>query len=477
MKKKLLLFLVILSFGIIITYPSFPISYNLISYCDICNGYRNVAFNFLSNGRVLNFIFYTVFNVIDLPSYSLGFISALLANIFLALSVTILYNFVIKNLKFDNEKYKFLIIVSLFLIYYNPLITSVFLLDEAFIICLGIMLLTLSAIKIYSKGISNYILSLVFAILGILCYQRIFSYFFVILLVIAIFTKENNIKKTLLGLLNCMIAFTTNFIFISLISKEAIKFNLLKNIQIIFTRLLPDSLKYYFGFMNNGLYIYYFVCVISLILLFIILIKNENKFKNFLLFVGILISSIIIPFVPNLFMNSSTNYIDALMCLTIDIFPICIVLILINVKTNKINIFFYIIILILYGFVSFYSIHQNLMIDIKRYQTDTIYVNDIKTNIEKYELENNQTIKTVYYIIDKNISSYYPYGFSNGANINILNVPWAFECALKNITEKKYRIEKLDTSNYKKYINDYDDSFEGLQYGFNNNTAYVLIDR
>ena len=47
MKKKLLLFLVILSFGIIVTYPSFPISGNLISYCDVCNGYKHTAIVYL----------------------------------------------------------------------------------------------------------------------------------------------------------------------------------------------------------------------------------------------------------------------------------------------------------------------------------------------------------------------------------------------------------------------------------------------
>ena len=150
-KQYLILFFVILGLGIIITFPSFANARTLDGYCTMHGGFFNTALLFLQNGRVFSALAFYIFNLIHFPFDSLNFISAIFTNIFLAFTIVKLYT-VFQNILDLKEKYKKLVLlIALLTLFYNPLFTEVLILDESFIISLGILLMTLSVFRILKK--------------------------------------------------------------------------------------------------------------------------------------------------------------------------------------------------------------------------------------------------------------------------------------------------------------------------------------
>ena len=208
-KKQITLFVIIFLFSIIFTFSSMTISHGLDSYCTMCNGYKNTAIWFLQNGRIFSYLFYIIFNIIKLPYNSLRIISVIISNIILSTTIVLMYNQVNNDNKIKNKLHKILLISSIFLIYYTPLTPSILVLDEAFIINLGILFLTISSIFILKKSIKNYLIALLFAILGICCYQGLSSYLFISLFILILSNNEyrNDIKfciKKIFQFMDCL---------------------------------------------------------------------------------------------------------------------------------------------------------------------------------------------------------------------------------------------------------------------------------
>ena len=297
MKKNIILFIILFSLGIIVTYPSFASSHALDSYCTIYNGYNDTAIWFLQNGRIFSALLFWFYGLVNFPFDSMRFLSSFFANAFLAISILCLYNKMNTNLK-DNKVIKGILFVSLFLVFYNPLFTEVLILDETCVIALGLLLLTLASIKIYEGGICNYFLALVLAILGITCYQGIGGYLIVIPLMLFITDRDNNIKdivkRFVISILIYGISFILNFGIIKLVSNIVSKnmpklghFDIVGNISLIINDLFPNSVHYLFGFVNINIY-YAFVFILFVLCVYLI-IKNDNK-KNttFLLILAVL---------------------------------------------------------------------------------------------------------------------------------------------------------------------------------------------
>ena len=485
MKKNLLIFIILLSFGIIITYPAFPLSHALDSYCTVCNGYYNTADWFLQNGRVITYLFYLLFAFFKLPMYSLGFVSAFLANIFLSCAVLVLYNQIVKILKIDSVKKKIFVLVISFLIYYNPFITSLLVLDEFFVIALGILLLTIAAIKIYKGGLENYLLSFLLGIVGICCYQGISSYFVLVLIILLFIDSSLNLKdhlkKILILIINFAVSFFTTYFIIlfmeNLYDKKLPKignFSLIDNITKIFSNYIPNAFKNYFGYVNY-LGIYKIILFVLLIGVLVSIILNKNKTKNSIYSIFIILSCILVPFIPNIFMSSTMNYTDARMILTFVSLPILLIFIMFVINSNKYINYISSVLLVILAFITVFSIHQNMKIDIRRFKEDSLYISKVYGEIDYYEMKYHKKIKKIYYAKDTDVSYYYSFGNANGANVRVMAVDWAFECAMKNF-KNTASISKMSEKDYKKYFKDVNyDKFSNKQFVFVDDTLYLLI--
>ena len=185
----------------------------------------------------------------------------------------------------------------------------------------------------------------------------------------------------------------------------------------------------------------------------------------------------IVPFAPNLIMSESSNYIAARMTLTLGIIPSVLALYTFfnydfNIKLK------YVIggIVLIFMMLSVYSIHQNTMISFRRYKEDVKYINSIVERINWYEAENNNKVKTIYYAPDTSVNYYYSFGNANGANIRLLAVDWALDCAFPVYTYEKYEFKKMSDEDYKKYFKGKNyDEFSKEQLVFNGDSLYLLL--
>jgi hypothetical protein len=480
-KNKILLFLFILSLGIIVTYPAFVPSHALDSYCTIDHGYNNTALWFLQNGRIFSALFLWIRGVVNLPYDSIGFVSLFLSSIFIALSIICIYNS-IKNKK--NTLNKFILLISLFLIFYTPLFVEVLLLDEVCIISLGILFISLASIRIYNGGIKNYLLALLFTFLGVSCYQGIACYLIPLLLILFIINNDklNSLfKKIGISILIYGISFILNLIVIKIVSlftNETISkigdLNLIGNLFTITKDFIPNSLQHLFGFANVKIYYFFVIMLLAISIYFII--KNDNKKRNIIFMIVLLLSIILMPFVPNIFMNSSSNYTAARMTLTLMMIPSSLIIYIISLfDINKFKYILLVLLILLFGFY-FYCIKQNTTIDLKRYKQDMKYLQNITERITKYEKESGNKVTTIYYAKDKNVNYYYSFGNANGANIRLVAVNWALECAWQGKTNHKYKFESMSLEKYKEYFDGKDyEEFDKEQLVFDGDTLYLLL--
>lgn len=478
MKNKLLFFLCIFSIAIIFTYPVFVNSHSLDSYCTMFNGYSQTAFWFLQNGRIFSALIFYLFSLINFPFDSLSFVSSFLSALVLALCVCRLYYILDNNLKLKRVLEKGILLVSIFLMFFNFLAIELIAIDESFVIFFGIYFVILSAQKLIDGGGKNCLLSLTYMILALSCYQGIACFLFPILLLILITSGKYSIKDLFKYLFYALIIYGISFLFefilikiVGLIDGSTIgklgNMNLIDNFIIIIKDLLPQALKTFFGFINAK---YYYAFCIVLLLSTIYLIYKDNRKKNYIILLILIVSCIISPFIPNLFMNSDSNYTAARMTMTLAIFPsLFVIYYLIFPSQNKFLTYFICFVICLFALFTFYLYHQSSKINLKRYKEDMIYINNVKSYINYYNDKHKEKIKRVYYARDINSSYYYSFGHPNGINVRLSAIDWAIECAYPVYTEKKYEFKPMKKSDYNKY-------FKGKDYNYFNVKKQIRVE-
>lgn len=486
MKNKILFFLCVFSVGVIFTYPTFVSSHSLDSYCTIYNGYSQTAFWFLQNGRIFSALIFYIFSLINLPFSSLSFVSSFLTSLALALAVCKLYYIFNDKLKLNTKIKKLTLLISIFLIFYNFLSIELIVIDESFIIYLGFYFLILCADKINIGGMKNYLLSLLYMIISVSCYQGISCFLFPILILMIILNKESNTKEIIKKILISFIIYGLSFVFtliiiklVSLISKKTISklgnINIISNIVTIFKDLLPQTFKTFYGFINNKYY--YLICIILLGFILYQIIKDK-EYKKLILLTILILSCTLSPYIPNLFMNSSSNYTAARMTMTCAIVPsVLVIYALTYYNKNKYYTYFIFIIICLFGLFTFYLFRQNSMINLKRYKEDMIYINKVKSYIDYYNAKHKEKIKTVYYAKDTNSNYYYDFGNANGVNIRLMAVDWSVQCAFSAYLGKEYKFIPMKKEDYNKYFKDkdYKEFNEKKQIVVDKNNMYLLI--
>lgn len=469
-KEKILLFLTIFSIGIIFTYPTFTNTHYMNSFCTICNGYN--SFNILmSNGYWINGLIYLLYNLLNIPYDSMSYISSFIANIFLSLSVFSLYS----NIKSTNKKNNYILLICSFLIFYNPLIFDILLLDDGFSIAIGLFLVTLASVFINKDTVRNYIVAIILIIFASLCYYGILCYLIPLVIVINN-DKKNLFKKVcsslviyIIGLI-CLFIISININFILFNN-----FNIIDNILLIFGKLIPNA----FNLFNlTSSIVYYVLCLLVLgVYIYLISIK-KNKKHNVIRMVLILIFSILLPFVPNLFINSNNNVIISYSVLPIaSILSFIIIVMNRDIKLSRNYIVFMSIILVIVFGINLYDFNGNSLNNVKRYKKDLGYYGDIVDRIHWYENEHDYKIKYIYFAYDTNINKYYNLGRrNNNSNIRLVTNYKYFICGFNSYTDSKYVIQKMNDNDKMKYFGNKNyDEFDSKQLKFVRDKLFVLI--
>lgn len=491
MKKKIILFFIIFCVATIITSPNFVPSHGLDSYYNIFLGYEDTAVWFLQKGRLFSALMFWIYSLVNLPFDSMGFLSAFGVNICLSASFLIIYDFLEK--KTENNFVKLSILILSFTLFYMPLMIEVIMFDEAMIMGLGILMAVLAAKYISLGGLKCYLLASLFMIISVASYQGMACFLIPILLLFEASKIENNDKSDILNILKKLfiafviygIAFVTDLVFIKIVAgifgeatSSVGNVNLIKNIYHIFTYLIPTSLKQFFGYISPK--IYYLFVMIMFIFGIIGIIQNKSKTINILLLIGVLLSSILMPFVPNIVMNSDENYIAARTILSVAILPSVIgLLMLIKFNVNfKFSIYIICTISLIIMLFYCYLIYKNTRIDLERYRQDTVYLSQLQSEISIYEQKEKVKIKYIYYAYDTDSAYHYDTGYENGANIRVMAEGWALKAAVNDYAKKDYDIvlEQMSEDDYNKYFKNKNyDVFDKKQLHFDGNKLYLLI--
>ena len=252
-------------------------------------------------------------------------------------------------------------------------------------------------------------------------------------------------------------------------------FDIISNLMHIVTNLLPVSLIFLFRYV--GSIYYYFITFILFICVAMCIIKNNNQKYNILLLVLLIGSCVLVPFIPNIFMNSNGNYTDARMALTLGTIPVILIIYLIvNYKISTRMLAVIGIMCGLFAMLTFYSVNKSMKTDLKRYEEDIKYIDTVKSSIKNYEENSNITINTIYYAPDLWQAYYYEFGNSNSSNIRLLAVDWAFECAMKAYINREIKIEKMPYDKYQEYFNNQEyGEFSNEELVYDNDKLYLLL--
>ena len=491
MKKKIILFFIIFCVATIITSPNFVPSHGLDSYYNIFLGYEDTAVWFLQKGRLFSALMFWIYSLVNLPFDSMGFLSAFGVNICLSASILIIYDFLEK--KTENNFVKLSILILSFTLFYMPLMIEVIMFDEAMIMGLGILMAVLAAKYISLGELKRYLLASLFMIISVASYQGMACFLIPILILFDAvkFSKHdkieilNFIKKLLIALIIYGIAFISDLIVIKIVANifgEATSsvgnVNLVKNFHHIFTYLLPTGMKQLFGYISPKLY--YSLTIMMFIYAIIGLIKNNYKLVNTLLLIGLLCSALLMPFVPNVVMNSDENYMAARTILTLTILPSAIgLLTLTKFNVNlKYSCYFALLLSIIIVIIYSFLFYKNTRIDLERYRQDIAYLSSLHSEIKTYEEENDVTIKHIYYANDTDSAYYYLTGYNNGANIRVMAEGWAMNCAVNDYISPKHNVtyEKMSEKKYNELFKNKDYKyFDRKQLHFENDTLFLLI--
>lgn len=484
-KNNKIVFFLILFIGLFITIPSIIPSFNVDAYCTIASNYTSSVKTFLKSGRIITAFFYYLASILKLPFSIFSIFSIISANVFLSLSVYKIFNHLKKYVKNDILK-QYLLLIGSFLLFYNPLVIELLLFEEAFIMCLGIYLVVLSTLTFIKE--KSLLLSFILTTLACICYQGILCFYIPILFLLVILEYIGDIKKEYKDIIKKGITVILFYGFSLIISFLIVKFinhfiytdgtaklgtiNIIYNIKKMI-ELMFFSLKGLFGFVNRPIF---YLCFILLFILTLLKNKKEEHYysKVFYFLINIFLC-IIMPFIPNLGMNSNMNYTAARMITSIgSIIGIVIIYSVlyfdITYKKNIKKIFI--------GLILFYSVYNSYnyfytsYVGLKRYEKDMNAILNIHEMINWYEKEYDQKVKTIKYMYNKKAESFYlEYHKKNSYNYRVYSIDWAMGCAV-NMNKEKYTFIKMNEEEIKKYS---DELIKEEQIIFEEETLYLLL--
>ena len=486
-KSNLMKYFLILFIGLIITFPAIIPSYNLDGYCNVASGYFITSKIFLKSARLFSALIFYLASIIKIPNELFSIISLIGSNVFNALAVYKLSNYVINKSNSKHIIRNIIILICSFLIFYNPIVLELFIFEESMIIFLGIYLILLSAIKLCENNKKDILTSIIYLLLGTCCYQGVVCYFLPILLLLLVINKYD-FKKILfkmiiggvlyaLSLISAyvLVKIINSFIIVGINSKLG-RLSIIDNIKFII-QTLKITLIELFNYVN--VYWFYTTNIILSILFLFLFYKNKekNKLIVFYLFVNIILC-VLMPFVPNLGMNSDANYTAARMCLsigsTIGILGIYCVL-QIN-DYNKFLLYSLIAIVGIYTLYIFVIYFNTTYIQYTTYKQDMNYLNALFEKIDNYEKENNIKVTKIYYAYDSSVDSHYSKKVMNSTNYRVMAIDWAMDCAVSIRENHRYLYMKMtDEEKLKYFANMEYDSINDKQFVFVNDVLYLLI--
>lgn len=417
-KKDILIFIIILLFAFIITYPLIiQMHFAPDTYQVVVLGYKEYAKQyFLKSGRIITAGSFFLADNLNISYKTYIIFMEIVAIIAQTLSTILLYKLFLRKTEVKDNLYKYLLLASSFLIIFNPFALEFLLYAESGIICLSVLLSIIGLRKLFGDSKYKYLKALNLVIVATILYQGNVNIFFTLAVIFSfIVNKENgkqNWKNTIRDVFFAgtilAIAFITTtlliFICTNLMNVKQERFSNEHNISLVmilksFINVSKDILIDGFNFTYRGTF-FYTIIITS----FYIAIKAKlSYFVKYLFTIFAALSVCILPIY-----TMKDIFINARMCMSIGaIIGISFIYVAMKInygrKIEKRIVAIAITAMLLYTGYNYITISQS---NIEENKIDNEVGYKIKEMVRSYENEKNIKITKVAVTNDTNRSFY-----------------------------------------------------------------------
>lgn len=417
-KKDILIFLIILIFGLTITYPLIiQMHFAPDTYQVVVLGYKEYAKQyFLKSGRIITAASFFIADKLNVQYKTYIISMEVIAIIALSMSTVLLYNLFLEKIEVKNSIYKYLLLVSSFLIIFNPFALEFLLYAESGIICLSILFSILGLRALFGNTKYRYIKALTLVIFATILYQGNVNIFFTLAVMFSfIINKKDELqdwKKTIKDIVLAgtilIISFiaTTILIFVctNIMNVEQERFSNEYNINLmsIFKSIIGVStniLTNGFNFIYEGVLLYTIIFTS-----FFIAIKTKLSYLiKYLFTVLVALAVCILPIY-----TMKDVFINARMCMSIGAiigisFAFISMKIDYNSKIEKGILVLLTSIMVIYTGYNYITISNS---NIEENKIDNEVGHKIKELVQNYEEENNIKVTKASVISDASRSFY-----------------------------------------------------------------------
>lgn len=451
-KNSLYIFLAMLVFTVIICSNFIHMHFSQDTYPMYAWGWDNYIKHFLLSNRIFSALQLLISKVLNISFNMTVKISSIISMVVFATSWFVLYKYVIKLLKKEEDvPFKILIIGITFSIIFNFCTFETMVFVEASVMAFSILFAVIASCLYAEK---KYLKSFVVLVLSSFCYQTAISLFLLLTLVFIAYKNKDNIKEIFKKSIGVFIlwgiAMVINLIMTKLFSsyfgtttRETTILNLGQIFTTIFNygkQLLIDNLN----ILPKGSYL--IAIIILSIVLLVSVIKRKKYFHIFEYFVLILLS-FVVPTLPLVVMPVESQYIETRMAMCYGaILGIILLYLVMVMKANKLNGLdkvIYIMTVCIFAINSIYFVRASS----ENMATGYLDRNIAKTVIQainEYEETTGNTIKNIGISYDQGSSTYYDGQMElRSTNVRGMVTDWAAIEALEYYSEKYYNIVEV----------------------------------
>lgn len=487
-KKDILIFIIILLFAFIITYPLIiQMHFAPDTYQVVVLGYKEYAKQyFLKSGRIITAGSFFLADNLNISYKTYIIFMEIVAIIALTLSTILLYKLFLKKIEAKNNVYKYLLLVSSFLIIFNPFALEFLLYAESGIICLSILFSIMGLTIFFGDSKYKFVKALSLVIVATILYQGNVNIFFTLAVIFSfIVNNENNkqnwkniIKDILLAGIILVTAFITTTLLILIctnlmdVNQERFSSEYNINLAIIFKSFITTSeyiLINGFNFIYKGMFLY-----VIIITSFYIAIKA--KLSYLVKYLITILAALAVCILPIYTMKDI--FINARMCMSIGaLIGISFIYIAMKInydkKIEKKIVAIAITAMLLYTGYNYITISQS---NIEENEIDNEVGYKIKEMVQNYEKENNVKITKVAVTNDTNRSFYSSKQIKNTFTERSTANYYCIKEVLEYYLQKPITIVKMDSETYNNnFKNKNWDTFSEEQIVFKDDVMYMCI--
>ncbi len=436
-------------------------------------GMKNNAIKpYFHDGRIIMTLFLYILDFLKISCTTEKTISWLLAIVSLFLGSAIFYNIIKKH-----SKNKTLNLLTSICLVANPFVIETFIFTEyTGIMCLGILFIFISVFfttKYWEdKKIKDFLISLSFALLSVMCYQGIISLLFIVP-VLLVLKYSPDFKTFVKNIFSSGIIFSIGALSTALLTKFlgasrlATKIDLMKRISDLFDGVVKLLTTTYKMIPENVLLIFF---AITLVICFIFLKKKKENISHLIL---VLLVLFIVPALPHIFVDSVWMVPRSNIGYgTIVVIPI--LFYMLYGKEKKIANYSFILIMGILLVLQFQSSISFVASQIRNDLYLRIEANKVYDYIEEYEKENSIEVSKYKIYYDKNTTYVYS-GIKFGGDINVraLTFEWSYNSVIKYLTGRELKDGK-DNEEVKAYCESNDwQEFNEEQLRIIDDTIYI----